>query len=60
MQEIINAMSDMQEDQLMKLTKRYLEEGKEPLEILKAYQKAMTIVGKRFEEQTYFIPGSAL
>jgi methanogenic corrinoid protein MtbC1 len=56
MQEIINAMSDMQEDQLMKLTKQYLEEGKEPLKILKAYQKAMAIVGKRFEEQTYFIP----
>ncbi len=56
MQEIVNAMSDMQEDRLMKLTKQYLEEEKEPLEILKAYQKAMAIVGKRFEEHTYFIP----
>jgi methanogenic corrinoid protein MtbC1 len=56
MKELIAAMADMQEDQVMKLTKQYLEEGKDPLDILNAYQKAMAIVGKRFEEQSYFIP----
>lgn len=56
MQEIVNAMADMQEDQLLELTKKALEDGKDAAEILGAYQEAMGIVGKRFEEQTYFIP----
>lgn len=56
MQELIDAMADMQEDQVTNLTKQYLEDGKDALDILKAYQEAMSIVGKRFEEQTYFIP----
>jgi len=56
MQELIDAMADMQEDQVTKLTKQYLDEGKDALDILKAYQQAMSIVGKRFEAQTYFIP----
>ncbi|MGD9211982.1 MAG: cobalamin-dependent protein [Desulfobacteraceae bacterium] len=56
MQELINAMADMQEDKLIELTRQYLEEGKDATEILTAYQEAMAIVGQRFEEQTYFIP----
>ncbi len=56
MQELVEAMADMQEDQVTKLTKQYLDEGKDALDILKAYQQAMSIVGKRFEAQTYFIP----
>jgi 5-methyltetrahydrofolate--homocysteine methyltransferase len=56
MQELINAMVDMQENKVMELTKQFLDEGKDGVEILKAYQEAMSIVGKRFEEQTYFIP----
>ncbi|MFH0727075.1 MAG: cobalamin-dependent protein [Pseudomonadota bacterium] len=56
MQELVNAMVDMQENRVMELTKQYLGEGKEGIEILKAYQEAMSIVGKRFEEQSYFIP----
>ncbi len=56
MQELVEAMADMQEDQVAKLTKQYLDEGKDALDILKAYQQAMSIVGKRFEAKTFFIP----
>jgi 5-methyltetrahydrofolate--homocysteine methyltransferase len=56
MQKLIDAMADMREDELMKLTKQYLGEGRAPSEIFEAYQKAMVIVGRRFEECTYFLP----
>ncbi|MBT8338787.1 MAG: methionine synthase, partial [Desulfatitalea sp.] len=56
MQELVTAMAEMQEDTVMELTKQYLDEGKNAFEILKAYQEAMSIIGKRFEEKTYFIP----
>ena len=56
MQDLINAMVEMNEDELLKLTKKYLENGAEASEVLKGYQEAMAIVGKRFEERIYFIP----
>jgi methanogenic corrinoid protein MtbC1 len=56
MQELINAMADMQEDQVIELTKQYLAEGKDPVEIFRAFQAAMEEIGKRFEQNTYFIP----
>lgn len=56
MRELVDAMADMQEDRVTELTKQYLDEGRDALDILTAYQEAMAIVGKRFEAQTYFIP----
>lgn len=56
MQDLIDAMAGMNEEELAKLTRKYLENGTEPTEVLKGYQQAMAIVGKRFEEETYFIP----
>ena len=56
MKELTNAMVEMKEDEVLSLTEQYLEEGKNPVEIFRAYQDAMEEIGKRFEKQTYFIP----
>ena len=56
MKELIDAMADMQEEKLLQLTKEYLDEGKNPVDIFKAYQIAMEEVGSRFEKGVYFIP----
>ena len=55
MQDLINAMADMMEDELMELTDKYLAEGKSPQEILDAYQAAMAEIGKRYEAGEYFV-----
>lgn len=56
MKELTEAMVEMMEDKVLELTKQYLEEGKDPIAIFKAYQEAMVEIGKRFEAGTYFIP----
>jgi 5-methyltetrahydrofolate--homocysteine methyltransferase len=56
MQELVNAVAEMMEEQAAALTKKYLAEGVAPLEILNAYKEALAIVGKRFEEGSYFVP----
>ena len=38
------------------LTKKYLDEGVPPMQILDAYKEALGIIGKRFEEGVYFVP----
>ncbi len=56
MKELMDAMVEMMEDKVLALTKQYLEEGKNPVEIFRSYQSAMEEIGKRFEDGTYFIP----
>ena len=56
MKELVDAMVDMQEDKMLELTRKYLDEKKDPVEIFRAYQAAMEEIGKRFEGGTYFIP----
>ena len=56
MQELIDAMVEMMEDKVLALTKQYLDEGRDPVEVFRAYQSAMEEIGKRFEGGTYFIP----
>lgn len=56
MQELIDAMAEMQEDKLLDLTREYLADGKDPVEIFRAYQTAMEEIGRRFEKNIYFIP----
>lgn len=56
MKELVEAMVDMQEDKTIELTKQYLEQCKDPAEIFRAYQTAMEEVGKRYEQEIYFIP----
>ena len=56
MQDLTDAMAEMQEEQALELTQKYLDQGENPVEIFRAYQAAMEEIGKRFEQNTYFIP----
>ena len=49
------ALADLDEDQALSLVKDALADGVAPLELLKACQDGMGDVGKRFEEQEYFV-----
>ncbi len=54
--ELVNAIADMKEQEALKLAKEMVEGGKDPVAILDAAREAMTIVGQRYEEETYFLP----
>jgi 5-methyltetrahydrofolate--homocysteine methyltransferase len=56
MQELINAMAEMQEGRMLDLVRQYLAEGRDPVKIFSAYQEAMLEIGRRFAANTYFIP----
>lgn len=56
MQDLVNAVAEMMETEAIALTKKYLDEGKSPMQILDAYKDALGIIGKRFEEGIYFVP----
>ncbi len=55
-EELIKAISDLQEDEALRLVQRALDEGEDPADILSDCQAAMKIVGKRFEEGDYYLP----
>jgi methanogenic corrinoid protein MtbC1 len=50
------ALSDLKEEEAIKITKERLAKGEDPLEILGDSRKGMEIVGKRFAAGEYFIP----
>ncbi len=56
MQDLVNAMVEMEEDTFLSLTKELLEQGEDPKAVFRAYQEGMTEIGKRFECNEYFIP----
>ena len=53
---LINAIADMKEQEALTIAKEMVEGGSDPMEILDSTRKAMDIVGKRYEEETYFLP----
>ncbi len=53
---LIMAIADMQEEEALDIVRKMLEDGLDPMEILDASRKAMDIVGKRYQEGTYFLP----
>ncbi|MCJ7712424.1 MAG: B12-binding domain-containing protein, partial [Chloroflexi bacterium] len=55
-QAMVEAFSDMREEEALDLARRALDGGTPPLEVLEACREAMTIVGKRFEDGEYFVP----
>lgn len=55
MNDLVQAVVEMQEDEALALTKKYLAEGVPATQLLDAYKDAMGIVGKRFEEGEYFV-----
>lgn len=54
--ELLNAVVDMQEDAALSLTRKYLDDGVPARDIFNCYQAALEEIGKRFEKQLYFIP----
>jgi methanogenic corrinoid protein MtbC1 len=56
MQDLTNAIVEMREEDALALTKNYLDQGADPMQVFDAYKEALGIIGKRFEEGTYFVP----
>lgn len=55
-QKLIDAITDMREEDALKITDELLQSGAKPLEILEDGRQAMEIIGKRFEEGDCFVP----
>ena len=55
-QELINAITEMREEDAVSITNELLDGGTSPADILNACKDAMDIIGKRFEEGEAFIP----
>jgi len=55
-QELINAITEMREDDALKITNELLDGGTSPLDVLNACKEAMDVIGKRFEVGEAFIP----
>ena len=56
LEKLVDAMSNMREEEAIATAKELIGEGEDPLRILDACKQAMEIVGKRFEEAEYFLP----
>ena len=55
-QQLIDAITEMREDDALKLTNELLNNGATPSDILGACKDAMDVIGKRFEDGEAFIP----
>jgi len=53
--DLVFALSELKEKESLEIVKNRLNKGEDPFRILDDATQAMTIVGKRFEEGTYFI-----
>jgi methanogenic corrinoid protein MtbC1 len=55
-EQLVNAIADMREEEALKLVKEMVEGDSDPMAILDDAREAMDVVGKRYEEGTYFLP----
>jgi methanogenic corrinoid protein MtbC1 len=55
-QKLIDAITEMREEDALKITQEMLDAGTAPLDILEACRQAMDVIGKRFETGESFIP----
>jgi len=55
-QELIEAITEMREEDAVAITNKLLDSGANPVEVLDACREAMSIIGKRFETGESFIP----
>ena len=55
-QELIDAIIEMREDDVVTITNQLLDQGVAPADILLTCKQAMDVIGKRFEEGEAFIP----
>jgi 5-methyltetrahydrofolate--homocysteine methyltransferase len=54
--ELIDAITEMREEDALKIASQLLDSGTNPLEVLDACRNAMEVIGKRFEAGDCFIP----
>jgi 5-methyltetrahydrofolate--homocysteine methyltransferase len=54
--QLVEAISEMREEEAFALAKAMLDRGDDPVRVLELCREAMDIVGKRFEKQEYFLP----
>ena len=54
--ELVQALADLKEEEVLRLVKERLSAGEDPLKILNDARQAVEIVGQRFETKEYFIP----
>ncbi|NIR13402.1 MAG: cobalamin-binding protein [Desulfobacterales bacterium] len=52
---IVQKLADLEEGPFLKLVRQELDAGADPMTILEDCRAGMVLVGKRFEENTYFI-----
>ena len=55
-QQLIDAITEMREDDAVAITNELLDSGSSPADILNACKNAMDVIGKRFEDGEAFIP----
>lgn len=55
-QKLIDAITDMREDDALSIADEMLKGGTDPLNVLEACRKAMEIVGQRFADGDCFVP----
>jgi 5-methyltetrahydrofolate--homocysteine methyltransferase len=53
---LVDAMVNMKEKEALAIAKELAESGEDPLKVLDLCKEALEMVGKRFEEGTYFLP----
>lgn len=56
-QELIDHIADLDENYALELVQRLLREGYDPLRIIEDCQRAMRVVGERYEQQEYYLSG---
>ena len=54
-EELVRAMSELQRDKVLAMVRGGIETGGDPLDILQACQKGMTLIGDRFQTGDYFL-----
>ncbi len=52
---LATALSDLEEESVLKMTKDRLDAGEDPLAIMKSCHEGMVLVGKRYEESEYYV-----
>jgi len=55
-QALIDAIADMREQDALKITDEVLASGADPMGVLEACREAMAVVGRRYEEGSYYLP----
>jgi len=56
MQELIDAFTDMREEDTARIARELIDSGVDPLSVLEAARQALEIIGQRFETGEAFIP----